>query len=546
MKKLDASGQNSYSDSIGNYSTKIDCTAMPFGKVKISTYTNHGWDFKNIWIADKSSYPLLRIFAKNTNSSDTSSIPSTTVAQNTEIQSSPIEQTRVAKTIVQHINNLTSSTERHVQEGRDFSKMTTSQLYDLAFQNYIPPNDTRTGIKEDYSKAIKYFLAAAEKGHKEAQFWLGYMYVMGQGVQKNDTEAVKWWEKSASQGLALAQFWLAHKYAKGEGVKKDEQKAIKLWRQASKEIPEALEEIKKLENPELKEAHYFNGHYYKIFYESLTWDEAVKKCESKKGYLCTITSEEEFNFISSLLPKKEKLFYWLGASDFNSEGSWKWITNEPFTFTCWRNGEPNGGKNENFLVMTNFWDNKWLWNDGNKNDWPSASQYAYICEWSDKTKFPKSPSKPSSIYAAVLGNRVRIRFSHTTDSAELIKIEEGTPIEIIDSAYGNDGNKWYKVIFSNENTTIEGWIRSDHVILNRIGELGEHGGKFMRVNGEDVNLRTEPFKPTNSAENRITYLQPGHLVEILETKKIKNYTWYRVFTLKGEQGWVRGDFLHRR
>ena len=196
--------------------------------------------------------------------------------------------------------------------------------------------------------------------------------------------------------------------------------------------------------------------------------------------------------------------------------------------------------------MTNFWDNKWLWNDGNKNDWPSASQYAYICEWSDKTKFPKSPSKPSSIYAAVLGNRVRIRFSHTTDSAELIKIEEGTPIEIIDSAYGNDGNKWYKVIFSNENTTIEGWIRSDHVILNRIGELGEHGGKFMRVNGEDVNLRTEPFKPTNSAENRITYLQPGHLVEILETKKIKNYTWYRVFTLKGEQGWVRGDFLHRR
>ena len=97
LKKLDASGQNSYSDSIGNYSTKIDCTAMPFGKVKISTYTNHGWDFKNIWIADKSSYPLLRIFAKNTNSSDTSSIPSTTVAQNTEIQSSPIEQTRVGE-----------------------------------------------------------------------------------------------------------------------------------------------------------------------------------------------------------------------------------------------------------------------------------------------------------------------------------------------------------------------------------------------------------------------------------------------------------------
>ena len=138
------------------------------------------------------------------------------------------------------------------EERRAFSKMTVYQLYDLAFQNYIPPNDTRTGIKANNDKAIRYFLAAAERGLKEAQFWLGHMYSVGEGVQQNNAEAVKWWEKSASQGLALAQFWLAHKYAKGEGCQKNEQRAIELWRQSSREHPEAFEEIRKLENERKK------------------------------------------------------------------------------------------------------------------------------------------------------------------------------------------------------------------------------------------------------------------------------------------------------
>lgn len=41
----------------------------------------------------------------------------------------------------------------------------------------------------------------------------------------------------------------------------------------------------------------FNGHYYKVFNESLTWYEAENACETMGGHLVTITSQEEQDFV---------------------------------------------------------------------------------------------------------------------------------------------------------------------------------------------------------------------------------------------------------
>ena len=47
------------------------------------------------------------------------------------------------------------------------------------------------------------------------------MYFHGQGVEINSNAALKWWHKAAAQNFPQAQYNLGQMYTIGEGVKKD-------------------------------------------------------------------------------------------------------------------------------------------------------------------------------------------------------------------------------------------------------------------------------------------------------------------------------------
>jgi len=76
------------------------------------------------------------------------------------------------------------------------------------------------GVPKDYAKAVKWYRKAAEQDHAGAQNNLGAMYAFGQGVPQDYAEAVNWWRKAAEQGYASAQFNLGVMYAFGQGVMK--------------------------------------------------------------------------------------------------------------------------------------------------------------------------------------------------------------------------------------------------------------------------------------------------------------------------------------
>ena len=89
--------------------------------------------------------------------------------------------------------------------------------------------------KKDYAKAVPKLKAAAEKGHKKAQYRLGLCYDKGKGVKEDDQMAVKWYAKSAAQNYAKAQYQLGKCYKDGEGVEKNRQKAVELFTKAAKQ-----------------------------------------------------------------------------------------------------------------------------------------------------------------------------------------------------------------------------------------------------------------------------------------------------------------------
>ena len=88
---------------------------------------------------------------------------------------------------------------------------------------------------KNYTVALPKLKAAAEKGHKKAQYRLGRCYDKGHGTQENDQLAAQWYEKSARQGYAKAQYQLGKCYKDGEGVTKDKKRAFELFMQAAKQ-----------------------------------------------------------------------------------------------------------------------------------------------------------------------------------------------------------------------------------------------------------------------------------------------------------------------
>ncbi|MDR3411261.1 MAG: tetratricopeptide repeat protein [Formivibrio sp.] len=87
----------------------------------------------------------------------------------------------------------------------------------------------------DYPSALKEFQSLADSGNRYAQFNLGVMYALGQGVQKDEKTAVALYRKAAEQGLAMAQFNLGQAYEEAAGVSLDEALALNWYRKAAEQ-----------------------------------------------------------------------------------------------------------------------------------------------------------------------------------------------------------------------------------------------------------------------------------------------------------------------
>lgn len=118
----------------------------------------------------------------------------------------------------------------------------------------------------------------------------------------------------------------------------------------------------------------YNGHTYATLqYGVSDWHDAEGICEKLGGHLATITSEDEQNAVYDLVnsSNSEKL-WWIGATDEENEGIWKWVTGESFSYTNWQANQPDDyisytSEGESFLHMYGS-DGEWNDVDGIAND----------------------------------------------------------------------------------------------------------------------------------------------------------------------------------
>ncbi len=138
----------------------------------------------------------------------------------------------------------------------------------------------------------------------------------------------------------------------------------------------------------LANSAYFNGNYYVAVTGNISWTNAAAAAKQTTylgltGYLVTITSQAEQDFVSSKIPNSSNI--WIGATDAASEGAWKWeagtaspdagkqfwqgaaagarYTNDGLNYDNWCAGqEPNdAGSGEDYAVTN--WGGNPCWND---------------------------------------------------------------------------------------------------------------------------------------------------------------------------------------
>jgi TPR repeat protein len=85
----------------------------------------------------------------------------------------------------------------------------------------------------DYKTALVMLTEAANKGDARAQYMLGWIYNLGQGVAQDYEQAASWYRKAADQGLAAAQYNLGFMYYNGRGVTRDYNQALLWYRKAA-------------------------------------------------------------------------------------------------------------------------------------------------------------------------------------------------------------------------------------------------------------------------------------------------------------------------
>ena len=102
--------------------------------------------------------------------------------------------------------------------------------------------------QELYKEAVPKLQAAADKGHRKAQYRLGRCYDKGDGVKENDQKAFELYLKSAKQDYAKAMYQLGRCYMKGKGVAANQEEARKWIKRAisdEKHGDEILKDLRK-------------------------------------------------------------------------------------------------------------------------------------------------------------------------------------------------------------------------------------------------------------------------------------------------------------
>lgn len=192
----------------------------------------------------------------------------------------------------------------------------------------------------------------------------------------------------------------------------------------------------------------YNGHYYELYSERLTWEQAKAYCEKKGGHLVTITSEGENSAIQKMISTVESQVpdytgFYIGLTDKGkTQGDYQWITSEGNSYKNWETGEPNNA----------------LWSAGHER-YQDYVLMASNGKWSDVNNYENCRRSVGFIYEY-----------DEPQSPDAVTLIDGKVYELYDREYtissANDlakekGGYLLSLTSAQEQTAVGNWVKAN-------------------------------------------------------------------------------------
>ena len=123
-----------------------------------------------------------------------------------------------------------------------------------------------------------------------------------------------------------------------------------------------------------------NGdHCYLFGDEKKNWTAAEDFCRGEGGHLATVDTNATKEFVLEGLTRRNSALIWIGGSDIEEEGVWKWTDCTQWEVEFWAPRQPtNLFNNEDCLQLVLRWDTR-PDHSGKWNDEPCVQKYEFLC-----------------------------------------------------------------------------------------------------------------------------------------------------------------------
>jgi hypothetical protein len=134
-----------------------------------------------------------------------------------------------------------------------------------------------------------------------------------------------------------------------------------------------------------------NNHFYSVTGSASSWFDARDEAQTAGGYLTSIGSFEELNFIRTTFGRTE--LFWTGLSSVNNPGTFGWENGEPITFTYFGAHQPNVNQLSAVVINSPVSRGAFTFNRGHFMNMALNTELRGIIEREDDPNAP-SPNDP--------------------------------------------------------------------------------------------------------------------------------------------------------
>ena len=200
-----------------------------------------------------------------------------------------------------------------------------------------------------------------------------------------------------------------------------------------------------------------NGsHCYFWSTTAMTWPDAEEYCRNQSGHLASVTSNTTNDYVEEGKQKRDISRLWIGGSDSEAEGTWRWADCSLWDFTVWKVKQPDnlwGAQN-----CLNHLDQRW-------DDQRCKNPARFLCSQIICPESDMSPLDTTTLLVAIGGSALagllilvvvvlcalkrRRSRKNATDVAHTDENPVyGTYFDPDPKAEVADGNTYYKIMYS--------------------------------------------------------------------------------------------------